>query len=66
MALQAGVLPSRQEQGRAGNKQSWKELVMTAAATRNVKLHGSAEILSPVNIYSYEITLSGKEKKKSQ
>lgn len=38
MALQAGVLPSRQEQGRAGNKQSWKELVMTAAATRNVKL----------------------------
>lgn len=27
------------------------------------EIAGSAEILSPVNIYSYEITLSGKEKK---
>lgn len=48
-----------------GNKQPWKELVMMSCCYKECEIAGSAEILSPVNIYSYEITLSGKKEKKS-
>lgn len=39
VALQASVLHSKEEQGRAGNKQPWKELVITVLLLRGMWNH---------------------------